>query len=231
MTQPCEYLEWDSEFFGLRIAKYRSHILREDGLRAAERWCFDERIDCLYLLADSSDAQSASLAEANGFRFVDGRILLDAKVDVSRNSDSIRAAGPADRDALQKIARVSHYDSRFFFDLRFPRSRVEDLYAAWIERRADALLLVEAEGKVAGYVTCHFDANHGSIGLLAVDEERRGRGLGRQLLAGAMRVFEAAGVRTATVVTQARNVASQRLYQSCGFRTRTVQFWFHRWFT
>jgi hypothetical protein len=31
------------------------------------------------------------------------------------------------------------------------------------------------------------------------------------------------------VVTQARNVPAQRLYQKCGFITRSVELWFHRW--
>ena len=34
-----------------------------------------------------------------------------------------------------------------------------------------------------------------------------------------------------SVVTQGRNVAAQRLYQSAGFRTAAVQLWHHCWFT
>jgi hypothetical protein len=42
--------------------------------------------------------------------------------------------------------------------------------------------------------------------------------------------FEMQGAKETTVVTQGRNVAAQRLYQQCGFITKTVQFWFHKWY-
>jgi hypothetical protein len=37
-------------------------------------------------------------------------------------------------------------------------------------------------------------------------------------------------MRTATVVTQGRNVAAQRTYQGAGYRTSRTSLWFHRWF-
>jgi ribosomal protein S18 acetylase RimI-like enzyme len=36
-------------------------------------------------------------------------------------------------------------------------------------------------------------------------------------------------MRVATVVTQGRNIASQRLYQKHGFVTQSIQLWYHRW--
>ena len=32
------------------------------------------------------------------------------------------------------------------------------------------------------------------------------------------------------VVTQGRNIAGQRLYQRCGFLTRSVELWYHKWY-
>jgi ribosomal protein S18 acetylase RimI-like enzyme len=93
------------------------------------------------------------------------------------------------------------------------------------------VLVAHAKGRVAGYVTCHAsESKNGSIGLLAVAEEYRGCGIGANLMSTALQVFEQKGVETVSVVTQARNIASQRLYQKAGFRTRSVQLWFHRWF-
>lgn len=236
MSPPCEYLEWDSNFFGLRIARYRGHLLRKEELQAADKWCREENIDCLYLLAESSDARTIELAESNQFHFVDARVQMEADTHPSScPPSSVRPARPEDLETLQRIARVSHGDSRFFFDHRFPRSRVEDLYAEWIARSvggwASSVLVCKVAGQVAGYISCHLsDQGSGSIGLLAVDQEQRGRGLGQQLLSGAMQIFEQGGARTVSVVTQARNIDSQRLYQKAGFRTRSVQLWFHRWF-
>jgi dTDP-4-amino-4,6-dideoxy-D-galactose acyltransferase len=65
--------------------------------------------------------------------------------------------------------------------------------------------------------------------LVGVSEKARGRGLGRELLINAIRWFSAEGVEVVTVVTQGRNVGAQRLYQRCGFTTRSAELWFHRW--
>jgi hypothetical protein len=37
-------------------------------------------------------------------------------------------------------------------------------------------------------------------------------------------------MQQATVVTQGRNVVSQRVYQRCAFMTRSAQLWYHCWF-
>ncbi len=211
-------------------------MLDDESLRSAELWCAGERIDCLYLLAESSDARTVSLAAARHFAFVDIRIVLDRELDSPvSNPANLRLAVLDDIGALRRIARVSHYDSRFFFDGRFPQSRCEDLYATWIEQSvkgwASLVLVAEIEGKIAGYVTGHLaESMNGSIGLFAVDSNWRGQGIGRRLLAGVMHAFRQSGMQTASVVTQARNIGAQRLYQKAGFRTRSARLWFHRWF-
>jgi ribosomal protein S18 acetylase RimI-like enzyme len=70
----------------------------------------------------------------------------------------------------------------------------------------------------------------GSIGLFAVAQEFRRKSLGRQLVAAALEYFRHNGLAQATVVTQGRNLASQRIYQRCGFLAESVQLWYHCWF-
>jgi len=38
------------------------------------------------------------------------------------------------------------------------------------------------------------------------------------------------GITHAEVVTQGRNYGAQRMYQRCGFVTRTTELWYHKWF-
>jgi dTDP-4-amino-4,6-dideoxy-D-galactose acyltransferase len=42
--------------------------------------------------------------------------------------------------------------------------------------------------------------------------------------------FLAQGVTEVTVVTQGRNIEAQRLYQKCGFLSRAIYYWYHKWF-
>ena len=231
----CEYLEWDSSFFGIRIARLSGHRLTREGAEEAARWCFENRIDCAYFLADADDPETAFVAQRSGFDYLDTRLTLECPVPGSvPPPPSVRPFQASDAEPLRAIARVSHRDSRFYFDPRFPRERCDALYEAWIERSAagwaDAVLVAECDGEAAGYVSCHLGLDTGSIGLLAVAPARQGRGMGRRLVEAALVFFKARGMSRATVVTQGRNVASQRLYQGCGFRTHAVQLWYHRWF-
>ena len=70
----------------------------------------------------------------------------------------------------------------------------------------------------------------GEIALVGVQARARGRGIGQALLQAARTWFEENGLRAIRVATQGRNLAAQRLYQRNGFRTETVQLYYHRWF-
>jgi ribosomal protein S18 acetylase RimI-like enzyme len=56
-------------------------------------------------------------------------------------------------------------------------------------------------------------------------------GVGRKLVVASLGWFDAHGADRVTVVTQGRNIAAQRLYQRCGFLTRSTGLWYHRWFS
>jgi len=235
----CEYLEWDSGFFNLRIGRIRENSLTPTNIEAVLCWAQSERIDCLYFLSDSDNSESVACAELHGFHLVDIRVTLsqpllasDAPVAVST---AVRFWRPADVPSLKTIAAVSHRQTRFYYDSRFPVSICDRLYETWIERScdglADCVLVVDFKGKPAGYLSCHLGSDrNGIIGLVAVATHARGRGLGRQLIDASLSYFQEHRMTRVNVVTQGRNCPSQHLYQSCGFRTQAVQLWYHKWF-
>jgi len=231
----CEYLEWDSQFFGLRIARLTEPRLTSSSVASARRWCRTHQIDCLYFLADSDDAETVMIAQVNAFQLVDLRLTLEHGLNGEiEPAPAVRAFQIADAVPLRAIARVSHRDSRFYYDKRFVRQQCDALYEAWIERSfggwADAVLVAEWDGAPAGYITCHLAKEVGSIGLFAVAPENQRRGLGQQLVAAALEYFRQNGMKQVTVVTQGRNVGSQRVYQHCGFLTQSIRLWYHCWF-
>lgn len=239
-VQPCRFLEWDTEFFGLRIACVVGHRLNRERARAILKWCADHAIECLYFLADLDDPETIGLAQEYGFHLVDVRVTLQCEVgDLDHRCGEpsgvqVRPARPDDRPILQAIARSIDYASRFYFDPGFSKEACAALYATWIRRScegaADVVLVAETDGRPVGYVAGHLcDESHGHIGLVGVADEVRNRGVGRALICGALRWFQGQGVRTVSITTQGRNVAAQRLYQRCGFLTQSVQIWYHKW--
>lgn len=242
-SAPCEFLPWDTDFFGFRVARVTGHRLNADQALDILRWCQEHQIECLYFLADAADQETTRVAENHGFRLVDIRVTLQcdlgSRVEVPHESSNkaikVRPSRVDDIPALQEIARNSHRDSRFYADSRFPVRLCDALYETWIQKSctgyADTVLVAEFNEQVLGYVSCHLlrDTPRGRIGLVGVTTPSRGQGVGSRLVNNALDWFRNCGVETVEVVTQGRNIAAQRLYQRCGFLTHEVQLWYHRW--
>lgn len=238
----CRFLEWDSEFFGRRIARLDGGRLTAARLQAASPWWQDHKIECVYFLAESGDPPTVSLAEDHGFRFVDVRMTLTHTllsvplVPTPPLGVQIRPYAPSDIGELRAIASRSHRDSRFYADPRFTMARANALYETWIERactdHGHAVLVPARDERPVGYVTCRLDEGMiGHIGLIAVADSAQGLGVGRALVAAALSWCRERGACAANVVTQGRNLPAQRLYQRSGFVSQSLELWYHRWFS
>ena len=232
-SDPARLLPWDTEFWGLAIGRVEGETLDAERAHAVDEWADENAAACLYFLAASGDPPSAFAATEAGYRLVDLRVELGQELVARSDESSLRDATAEDLPSLRAIARASHRDTRFYADPNFPDERCDDFYGVWIERSvegwADAVLV---SNDADAYVTCHVDAerSRGSIGLIAVHERARGRGVGRELVRGALGWMRDNDLRDAGVVTQGRNVAAQRTFQSCGYRTESVGLWFHKWY-
>lgn len=236
----CQLLEWDTNFFGMRIARLLSSTLSSDIADRAESWCAENRIDCLYFLAGSQDPETILQAERYKYTLADIRMTLawrfnsQAGVVQKDAPPVIRPAMAEDIGMLKEIAGDIYMDTRFYFDRHFPRDLCARLYETWIEESckgyADAVLVAEQHGNPAGYITCHIYADHGQVGLLGISPNARKMGFGASLIHAAVDWFAAQNLNNISVVTQGRNVAAQRLYQQCGFLTEKCELWYHRWF-
>jgi dTDP-4-amino-4,6-dideoxy-D-galactose acyltransferase len=234
----CEFLPWDTAHFGIRIAKASVSYLDENVIENILYWCAIEGIKCLYFLTILEDQKTIRLVEENNFKLVDVRITLETQIrNVSTNNVSslISPSKPEDISFLQRIAKVSHQNTRFYFDNNFPKLLCDYLYETWIEKSckgyADKVFVARYNGKPVGYISCHEkETKEGVIGLFAVDKKYRGLGLAKQLINKSIEWFSMSGCQTISVVTQGRNIIAQNLYQKMGFMTKSVQIWYHKWF-
>jgi dTDP-4-amino-4,6-dideoxy-D-galactose acyltransferase len=241
MDYACRYLEWDSQFFGKRIARLDSVILHPEALQSANSWCREQHIDCLYYLVPAFQPDTVRLLEDDGFRLVDIRLTLECRVTssypkpISANLQ-IRPASQDDLPALKAIAGSSYAGTRFFNDPGFGTEKARRLYVTWITNSlsgfADQVLVAENRGTVSGFITVRIDqSTHvGQIGLVGVAEDSRGLGIGAALVTAASGWFGSHEVEQVKVVTQGSNQAALRLYQSAGFRLAAIELWYHKWF-
>jgi ribosomal protein S18 acetylase RimI-like enzyme len=241
----CELLPWDIDFFRCRIARVCGDTLKDEQALQIDDWCRGHRIQCLYFLSRTDDPATIQIAEKHGFALVDIRVTLERRLsdgpDPARPAPAgditIRSSQPDDLPGLQTMARKGHSETRFFNDAHFPRQRAEDFYSTWITlevqgRAQTVLVAASAANQPLGYVSCHLDSarREGQIGLVGVNPEVRGRGIGRGLIRAALDWYRNHGAQVVTVVTQGNNRPAQRLYQQCGFLTQNLQLWYHKWY-
>lgn len=244
MTEICELLPWDSEFFDFRIGRVTTPHLSTKILRRISAWCEENHIECLYFLADSGHGETTRLAEQNDFHLVDIRITQQKNLEGWHHDEQeqlfapahIRPARTSDIATLRDIAKDNHTQSRFFYDPCFPIPLCQSLYQTWIEKScqgyADSVLVSDSAGEATGYITCHLPTSESGakIGLLGIEPAFQGQGIGQALVNTALSWFVMNQVSSVSVITQGRNISAQRLYQQCGFLTSELQLWYHRWF-
>jgi ribosomal-protein-alanine N-acetyltransferase len=83
---------------------------------------------------------------------------------------------------------------------------------------AGCFLVAEEAGAVLGYLVARTAGDEAEVLDVAVAPAARGRGIGRRLLAEALRGLRERGARRAYLEVRESNTAALRLYESLGFR-------------
>jgi [ribosomal protein S18]-alanine N-acetyltransferase len=87
-----------------------------------------------------------------------------------------------------------------------------------MERNACARYLVaEEDGAVVGYAGAWMIFEEGHVTNVAVEASRRGRGIGRALMAALMQYAANLGVAYLTLEVRRSNLTARKLYESFGF--------------
>ena len=73
-------------------------------------------------------------------------------------------------------------------------------------------------------------ASEGQIGLVGCQARRFGEEASEKIWFWRRWTGSDTEAREVTVVTQGKNRAAQRLYQQCGFMSRDLQLWYHKWY-
>lgn len=228
-------LEWDSNFFGFPVAKVDLQNQLPDASRLLD---LITNNGCRLCYIFTHDEDGDVIAVATGASLVDRRTLLQHTL--SRDNVMTMPGGTqgianlSDLPRVRALALQSAKYSRFRIDPAMPSQAWVRLYETWADNSlkgsmADAVLVERIGGIISGMVTVSCRNGEGVIGLLAVDESARGRGLGTTLLQRGADWFLNRGCHTASVVTQGDNDVAMRLYQRAGYVVANVTSVSHLW--
>lgn len=224
-------LDWDSDFFGLRIGRVDVSSAEELESLSAQESTFKQQFDLLYVFCPQSIRWQAEQATLVDEKTIYAKRVVPQAVDVQAE---IYMEDVPDED-LYRLALVSGEYSRYRLDNRFPKGSYERLYRRWIEQSvngnmADRVFVYRENNHIHGMLTLQWDDHKVDIGLVAVDTGVQGHGIGSLLIHTAENwLAHHTSVQTLSVATQWANTKARRWYEKNGFAVEGVTNIYHWW--
>ena len=232
--------EWDTDFFGFGVGYLSCRHLSESIAYRSNLFALRKRLRVVEYLCNCHDRRSILAAEQENYRFADIRLSFKKELRQHPVPDfsglNFGLARSEHIPALRELADGAYTDSRYFFDQSFPLIKVKELYPLWLEKAVygrydhECYCFFEHDTPI-GFCTIRYQSPMiASIGLFGLKREFQGRGLGKKLIGLVENELSKKSFQSLTVVTQGRNYAAQRTYQSSGFRTLATEIWYHKWY-
>jgi len=230
-------IDWDSAFFNFRVGRIEGAINTEKDLRNIESLMEENNIELSYY--STLNQLSSCLSESNklDIHLVDKKVTYTKSINselITHKSIAVIDQKTPHKNKLIHLAIQSGVYSRFNIDKRIGKEKFKELYGIWIKKSLDRKISKEVLGfkennELAGFVTLGEKNKRGDIGLIAVDYDFRGKGIGKTLMKSAEKWFSNLGYSLIQVVTQKDNIPACRLYESCGYDIESTEFFYHFW--
>lgn len=225
-------LDWDSNFFGLRIGRIAINTREESSLLASRYSAIEKDYDLLYVFATHGLSFLAS-----GARLIDEKVTYTFHDNHEASQDSNIILWDSQwgvSGELLHLALVSGEYSRFKLDDKFPVGSYEHLYSRWIEQSvnhatASDVFCYMIDGVPKGLVTLSHKNGIGNIGLVAVHEDCQHRGIGTAMMHNVIHYSKEKQLQKLSVVTQLANTPACKLYEKSGFTIESISNVWHWW--
>lgn len=245
MTYPVSLYEWESSFFGFPIggitlpADFSPESLEESLRYGRDRY----RLICITLETSGPEMLATSDVPC---------VCYDRKMTMKKHvPENVPSLDPHVKSYtssfcskwLERLAIQSGALTRFKRDPELA-TQYERLFLTWINysvtgELADSIWTWREGEKHVGLVTIrcakriHPETGalerEGRIGMLAVDEQYRRRGIGRQLFEACDFWCSSLEIPAAAIVTQQENVEAIALCEKLGFRKTKEESIYHYW--
>lgn len=219
--------KWDSDFFGLSIGsinlKNNQNVesIIENFKTYDVIYAFsDTKLNLNPIYFESSKVYLRCLLEKIEFNFLNDNIYNIFEIEF-------------DKENLISLALQSGEFSRFKTDSNFGLVKFKELYIKWISKsfnsKENIITYISYDKytkKIEGFITIE---NFNKIGLFAVDNKFRGKGIGKNLLKKALETAKRNGQKAILVETQGNNVHALEFYKRNGFETYSTEYIYHLW--
>lgn len=221
------YQKWDSDFLGLSVGK----LLIENNNFTFTKEVKNKltQFELVYIFSE----ELLNVDESSAFKLVDQKITFSCYLEgleYYSNPNIIKTSLLTSR--LEQLSLQSGLHSRFK-DENFESGCFERIYNEWIVKSLkgefDDCVYSYIEEDTLGFFSYKNCGSWSKIGLIAVDETQRGRGIGTKLISKAKSVAKEEGLNEIRVSTQLNNTLACSFYLKNGFvmidKVNIYHFW------
>ncbi|GEM_PF-6898499 len=255
----AEKLLWDSEYFGIKMAKI-SYLISEGFypgafdiknalLNAVFSSCVKEGIKFISAKVNFEDSSSIHSLEERGFRTMSvcGTYLLDKNYYLSKLDQpaeyvcNIRPYKSEDALSLKDIFNNSCIKSHFRRDELLPQDKVANLYSEWIKNSCNSsseeVIVVESQDQIIACATFNVEKRFsalagrklGTTPLAVFSESARGTGLHNVFVLKSLLEYYFTKVEMVDVTIQIDNIKAAKYWLQLGARMADCRYVLHKW--
>ncbi len=237
MLLNIEYLEWDSQFYSIKIGRiFLPSIIENNIIENVIQKAKVQSYTLVYIMHDEAN-NTPTIIDPN-IKLVDTKIIFSRNLDtkLERAETNIKSYNSTvhSLDTLYTLALEAGAYSRFKLDSNFPINSFKEMYHQWVnnsvaKRNADIVLVHETNKSINGFVSIQLQNSIATIGLIAVDAGHRGKGIGTQLIHASVAYALQNKCSTLNVATQFMNKEAMQFYKKNGFQIQSSTNIYHLW--
>lgn len=222
-------LAWDSDFFELNVGEFTS--TNQDKL-SINSYVFD----LIYIKSDVDFRLTESNFTVSNEEV---KLVFSKKIKEKNSIDSENIFNVYELENLQindlyALAFLSGKYSRFNMDPNISSQRFRELYVQWINNTMnksfnDYCWVYKQENQIVAMLTFRNVNNYSQIGLIAVDEKFKGKGIGSKLLQNAENYCLNNNIYELRIPTQQENISACNFYRKNGYEIIDASIIKHAW--
>lgn len=235
MSDKFIILDWDTNFFGFKVAAIEQNFLKEGKDSGILQQLLDKDVMLSYYFSDSP-------LDIENFSEYFDVLLVDEKVPLIKRLNTKAITHPKislyDKDAAEekliKLALRAGEQSRFNLDPNIPKSKFEELFKIWIEKSvrkeiATDVLVYKENSEIVGFITVQVKDGKPYASLMAVQNEYEGRGVSFALMNAVEDILTSRGYLDVYSSTQANNRKALLIYSRHGMELQKPVYVYHIW--
>lgn len=234
-NQLIEFLEWDSNFFNLKIGKIIRTNFSFNDFKKEQK---ERQFDLIYAFCDIN-AQIPGFWETMNFYLVDTAVTLSMNFDKNKyanfNYNLKNELSKKDIESCYEIAETTAIVSRFYKEPMIGQEMTKKLYREWVDRAldksfADGIFIERVENEIAGIHIIKTKNNIGFFSLTGVKNNFKGQHIGTKLWNQSFGYWANSSEKIDLIKSpfSLRNTSSFYFHQAMGFKKiESIQYVYH----